>query len=112
MHLSSEEWLHATYPKVEVESSRLVITELVKLIKTSFPRTDNDGAIVGQGWKFPKMHVLTKFVDYIILFGSSINVFGGIEECNHKKFVKTPDVIHRKESTRSPHNVPLDTMRV
>jgi hypothetical protein len=44
--------------------------------------------IVGQGWKFQKMHALTKFVDYMILFGRTINFFGGIGECNHKKFVK------------------------
>jgi hypothetical protein len=37
-----------TNPKDQVESSRPVISELVKLIKTSFPRTDKDGAIVGQ----------------------------------------------------------------
>jgi hypothetical protein len=88
LYLSFEEWLHMTNPKDEVESSRPVIFELVKLIKTSFPRTDNDGAIVGQGWKFPKMHALTKFLDYMILFGSAINFFGGFDECNHKKFVK------------------------
>ena len=34
------------------------------------------------------MHALPKFVDYMILFGSAINVFGGIGECNHKTFVK------------------------
>jgi hypothetical protein len=44
-----------TNPKDEVESSRLVIFELVKLIKTSFfPRTDNHGAIVGQDGNPPK----------------------------------------------------------
>ena len=47
-YLSFEEWLHMTNPKDEVESSRPVISELVKLIKTSFLRTHNDGAIVGQ----------------------------------------------------------------
>ena len=34
------------------------------------------------------MHALTKFVDYMVLFGSAINFFCGIGECNHKKFVK------------------------
>ena len=34
------------------------------------------------------MHALTKFVDYVILFGSAISFFGGIGECNHKNFVK------------------------
>ena len=60
---------------------------MVKLIQNCFPRSDDDGSEKGQGWKFPKMHALTKFVDYMILFGSAINFFGGIGECNHKKFV-------------------------
>ncbi len=88
LYLSFEEWIQSTNPKVEVESSRTVISQLVKLIQNSFPRTDNDGSEIGQGWKFPKMHILTKFVDYMILFGSAINFFGGIGKCNHKKFVK------------------------
>ena len=88
LYLSFKEWIHSTNPKVEVESSRTVISQLVKLIQNSFPRTDNNGSEIGQGWKFPKMHALTKFVDYMILFGSAINFFGGIGECNHKKFVK------------------------
>ena len=57
-------------------------------LKTSFPRTDNDGAIVGQGQKFSKMNAITKFVDFMVLFGSAINFLGGIGECNHKIFVK------------------------
>jgi hypothetical protein len=88
LYLSFEEWIHSTNPKVEVESSRTVISQMVKLIQNCFPRTDDDGYEIGQGWKFPKMHALTKFVDYMILFGSAINFFGGIGECNHKKFVK------------------------
>lgn len=59
---------------------------MVTLVQKCFARTDNDGSEIGQGWKFPKMHALTKFVDYMILFGSAINLFGGIGECNHKTF--------------------------
>jgi len=88
LYLSFEEWRHSTNLKAEVESSRTVISVMVKLIQKCFPRTDNDESEIGQGWKFPKMHALTKFVDYMILFGSAINFFGGIGECNHKKFIK------------------------
>jgi hypothetical protein len=35
-----------------------------------------------------KFHGVTKFVLYIKLFGNAINFYGGIGECNHKKFVK------------------------
>jgi hypothetical protein len=88
LYLSFEEWIHSTNPKVEVESSRTVISQMVKLIQNCFPRTDNDGSEIGQDGSFQKMHALTKFVDYMILFGSAINFFGGIGECNHKKFIK------------------------
>jgi hypothetical protein len=88
LYLSFEEWMHSKIPKVEIAPSRTLISETVTLIQKCFPRTDENGAVIGQGWKFPKMHGLTKFVDYMILFGSAINFFGGIGECNHKKFVK------------------------
>jgi hypothetical protein len=35
-----------------------------------------------------KFHGVTKFVLYIKSFGNTINFYGGIGECNHKKFVK------------------------
>ncbi len=35
-----------------------------------------------------KFHGVTKFFLYMKLFGSAINFYGGIDECNHKKFVK------------------------
>ncbi len=35
-----------------------------------------------------KFHGVTKFVLYIKLFDNTINFYGGIGECNHKKFVK------------------------
>ena len=101
LYLSFEEWLHSTNPKVEVESLRSVISQMVKLIQKCFPRIDHDGSEIGQGWKLPKMHALTKFVDYMLLFGSAINFFGGIGECNHKNLSKIQGVTHRKEPTPS-----------
>ncbi len=35
-----------------------------------------------------KFYDVTKFVLYIKLYGNAINFYGGIGECNHKKFVK------------------------
>ncbi len=35
-----------------------------------------------------KFHGVTNFVRYIKLFSNTINFYGGIGECNHKKFVK------------------------
>ena len=35
-----------------------------------------------------KFHGVTKFVLYKKHFGTAINLYGGIGECNHKKFVK------------------------
>jgi hypothetical protein len=35
-----------------------------------------------------KFQGVTKFVHYVKPFGNTINFYGGIGECNHKKFVK------------------------
>jgi hypothetical protein len=53
-----------------------------------FPRWDKDGNKKGQGWAVSKFHGVTKFVNYMKLFGNAINFYGGIGECNHKTFVK------------------------
>ncbi len=34
------------------------------------------------------MHGMTKFVEYMILYGSAMNFYGGPGEANHKFFVK------------------------
>ncbi len=88
MNLGYGEWLHSTNLKGEVKSSRPLIADMIQLIHKVFLRTDVAGNIIGQGWKIPKMHAVTKFVDYIIDFGCAIIFFGGIGECNHKTCVK------------------------
>jgi hypothetical protein len=87
LYLGYGEWLHSTNSKHEVKSSRPLISDMIQLIHKVFPRSDDAGNDIGQGWKIPKMHI-AKFVDYMILFCSTINFFGGIGECNHKTFVK------------------------
>jgi hypothetical protein len=57
------------------------------------------------------MHALTKFVDYMILFGSAINFFGGVGKCKHKTFVKdtgsnTQQRIELQSSFESVRGVP------
>jgi hypothetical protein len=37
---------------------------------------------------FPKMHGITKMQEYIKLFGSGMNFYGGPGEAAHKTFVK------------------------
>ncbi len=44
---------------------------------------------MGQGWSLPKFHATTKFQDYMMRFGSAINFYGGVGECNPKQFVKS-----------------------
>jgi hypothetical protein len=84
-----EEWFHAKNPKAEVHASIVLIGKTLQLIKYVFPRTDIDGEEVGQGWSLPKFHATTKFREYMVSFGSAINFFGGVGECNHKIFVKS-----------------------
>jgi hypothetical protein len=88
LYLGYGEWLHSTNLKDKVTSSCSHIADMIRLIQKVFPRSDDIGNDIGQEWKIPKMHVPTKFVDYMILFGSAINLFGGVGECNHKTFVK------------------------
>ena len=51
-------------------------------MKSVFPRE------AGRGWNLPKLHGLTKFQPYMMLYGSASNFFGGVGESNHKRFVK------------------------
>jgi hypothetical protein len=88
LYLGYGEWLHSTNSKYKVKSSRPLMSDMIRLIHKVFPWIDDTGNDIGQGWKIPKMHAVSKFVDYMILFGSAINFFGGIGECNHKIFVK------------------------
>ena len=74
-YLSMEEWLHGTNLKEEVVTSCPVISDIIKLIQSVFPRDS-------------KLHGLTKFATYMQRFGSASNFFGGIGESNHKRFVK------------------------
>jgi hypothetical protein len=48
-----------------------------------FPRNTNTN-----GYNLPKMHGITKMKEYMMLFGSRINFYGGSGESAHKQFIK------------------------
>ena len=111
LYLSFEEWLHSTNPKVAVKQSRHVISQMVTLIQKCFPRTDNDGSEIGQGWKFPKMHALTKFVDYIICLAVPLTSLKVLVNATIRNLSRTQDVTHRREPTPSLVKLQLDIQR-
>jgi hypothetical protein len=55
------------------------------IITTFFPRNTNTN-----GYSLPKMHEMTKMQEYMMLFGSGINFYGGPGESAHKQFIKIP----------------------
>ena len=79
------EWFHDTRPKEEVRSARAAVAEVMKGIQIFFPRSNES-----HGYNIPKMHALSKIVDYICKFGSAINFYSGPGEASHKSFVKAP----------------------
>ena len=81
-------WFHENNLKQEVNLANSLVAETLELLHTCFPQWDKEGNKEGQGWAVSKFHSVTKFVHYVKLFGKAINFYGGIGECNHKKFVK------------------------
>jgi hypothetical protein len=54
-------------------------------ITTFFPRNTNTN-----GYNIPKMHGITKMQEYVMLFRSGINFYGGPRESAHEQFIKIP----------------------
>jgi len=84
LYLSMEEWMHSVNTKVKVVAAQKLIAQILRMLKKIFPRR------TGNGYNIPKFHGLAKILDYIRLFGSAINFFGGPGESHHKYFVKAP----------------------
>ena len=85
LYLSMEEWFHDCNPKEEVHNSREMIAKVLRMLQDLFPREEGTN-----GWCIPKMHAMTKFMEYMIRYGSAMNFFGGQGESSHKFFVKAP----------------------
>jgi len=80
-----EEWFHDSNDKNEVKQARNEIAKVLRMLQQLFPRPSKTN-----GYNIPKMHGITKMQDYIKLFGSGINFYGGPGELAHKQFIKIP----------------------
>jgi hypothetical protein len=85
LYLSMEEWFHDCNRKEEVHNSRDMIAKVLSMVQDLFPREEGTN-----GWNIPKMHAMSKFMVYMIRYGSAMNFFGGPGEAAHKFFVKAP----------------------
>jgi hypothetical protein len=85
LYLGMEEWFHDANEKEEVRHSRDQIANVLRMLQRLFPRPTKTN-----GYNIPKMHGMTKMQEYIKLFGSGINFYGGPGESAHKQFIKIP----------------------
>ena len=85
LYLSMEEWFHDSNKKEEVRHSREQIGNVLRMLQRLFPRPPKTN-----GYNIPKMHGMTKMQEYMKLFGSGINFYGGPGESAHKQFIKIP----------------------
>jgi hypothetical protein len=72
------------HDKLQLKIMKTGIPYIMETIKEVLNRTD------GQGWKIPKFHLMTHFVDDIVRFGSMKNFDSATGERNHKTDVKDP----------------------
>ncbi len=61
------------------------IAKVLRMLQQLFPRPTKTNEYI-----IPKMHGMMKMQDYMILFGSGINFYGGPGESAHKHFIKIP----------------------
>jgi hypothetical protein len=85
LYLSMEEWFHDLNNKNEVINAQPQIAKVLWSLQHFFPRNTNT-----YGYNLPKMHGITKMQEYMRLFGSGINFYGGSGESGHKQFIKIP----------------------
>jgi len=71
--------------KGEVEHAKPLISWVLAMLQRYFPREADTN-----GYCIPKMHGMTKFIPYIMKYGSGKNFYGGTGESAHKVFVKSP----------------------
>ncbi len=84
-YLCMEEWYHDSNNKVEVINARPLIAKLLQSLQQFFPRNTNTNE-----YNLTKMHGITKMQEYMKIFGSGINFYGGPGESAHKQFSKIP----------------------
>lgn len=82
-YLAMEAWFHDSNCKDEVRNARNTIAVVLRSVQRFFPRSGKTN-----GYNIPKMHGMTKMQEYMKLFGSGMNFYGGPGEAAHKTFVK------------------------
>ena len=76
-----------------MRNAHKLVGRVLRKVQKIFHRSD------GNGWNIPKMHGMVKMTEFIKLFGSGINFYGGPGESHHKYFVKAPgDLTQRRVS--------------
>ena len=85
LYLSMEAWFHSNIPRADVLYAQEAISQVLEMLKLHFPRQSDSN-----GYNIPKFHGMAKMLDYVELFGSAANFYGGKCEASHKKFVKAP----------------------
>ena len=87
-----EEWFNNSNNKVEVINAQPLIAKVLRSLQHFFPRNTNMN-----GYNLPKMHGITKMQEYMKLFGSGINFYGGPGESAHINLLKYQDREHNAE---------------
>ncbi len=54
LYLAFERWVTEAHPRTAIQKSKLLLSDLITMIKDCFPRED------GWGWNLPKMHAYAK----------------------------------------------------
>ena len=80
--LSFFQWVHDPSLKANHAKARLLVVEMLTLLKRCFPRGD------GNGWNIPKFHLWTQMLRFVQRFGSASVFDGGTGERFLKSIVK------------------------
>ena len=88
LQLGFEKWVNDSNTVAEVERAPILVAELIRRIKISFPRAG------GNQWCIPKMHSLSKMIHYMLQFGKAKNFSGQTGERVLKNVVKNHSKKH------------------
>jgi len=102
-----EVWFHDSNPKDEVRHARPAISSVLTSLQLYFPRQADSNQ-----YNLPKMHGMAKMQDYVCLFGSAINFYGGPGEASHKSFVNAPGLKTREGGCVSLQNKQRDNITI
>jgi len=82
LYLAFERWVTEAHPRSAIRDSKVLLGDLISMIKDCFPRDD------GWGWNLPKMHAYAKMPHNMLKFGSAGNISCQIVERALKEIVK------------------------